>query len=87
MSISKYNNFSGISGIKSANSLNNVYGVQYAPSFAQFLNCSSYTFVTSIRTTSFFEFFCLTTLSKNSTCPSLITVYSGFILVSSAVNI
>ena len=51
MSISKYNNFSGISGIKSANNLNNVYGVQYAPSFTQFLNSFSYISVTSILIT------------------------------------
>ena len=34
--LSKYNSLSGIFGTKSARSLSNVYGVQYAFSFAQF---------------------------------------------------
>ena len=66
ISMSKYNSLSGISGTKSANSLNNVYGVQYAVSFAHFANSFSYISVTSTFIILFSEFFDLTTWSRNS---------------------
>ena len=66
MSISKYNSLSGISGIKSAKSLNNVYGVQYAFSFLPPPNSFSYKFVTSIFITLLSAFLDFTTLFRNA---------------------
>ena len=86
ISISKYSSLSGIFGIKSANNLRSVYGVQYASSFSDPLNSFLYKSVTSIFVTLFSLFFDLTTLSKNSVCLSVIGVYSVFKLVASIVN-